>query len=41
MISYERAEANNDFDAYLAELRHRHKPKTEFIAMLASRFPPT
>lgn len=38
---YERAGAGKDFNAYLGDLRHRHKPKTKFVAMLASRFPPT
>ena len=36
---YVRAGAADEFDAYLAELRHRHKPKTKFLAMLGAARP--
>lgn len=33
---YSRAGAAKEFAAYLDDLRHRHKPKTKFLAMLAA-----
>jgi tetratricopeptide (TPR) repeat protein len=36
---YARAGAADDFMTYLDDLRHRHKPKTKFMAMLAGALP--
>ncbi|MDP9418082.1 MAG: hypothetical protein M3P48_09705 [Actinomycetota bacterium] len=38
---YARAGAEEDFAAYTHDLRHRHKPKMKFLAMLAAAMPPT
>jgi hypothetical protein len=36
---YKQAGAEDDFTTYLEDLRHRHKPKTKFLAMLAAAVP--
>lgn len=38
---YARGGADDDFATYLADLRHRHKPKPKFLAMLAAAMSPT
>lgn len=36
---YSRAGVPDQYAAYLDELRHRHKPKTKFLAILAAATP--